>query len=53
MTHARYIRQLHRINRVLAPLIDLVFAVTIATLVFLGIGFFYDTLLPWMARLAH
>lgn len=53
MNHSHYLRRLHRLNRILTPVTDLVFAVTIVTLVFLGIGFFYDTVLPWMSRLAH
>ena len=46
-------RRLHTLNRILTPVVDLVFAVTVVTAVFLGIGFFYETVLPFMASLAR
>ena len=53
MTHSHYLRRLHRLNRILTPIVDLVFALAVATAMFLGIGFFYEVALPWMATLAR
>ena len=42
-------RVIHILNRLLAPVVDLAFVLVVVALVFFGIGWFYDTVLPWMA----
>jgi hypothetical protein len=46
-------RTLHVLNRLLTPVVDLVFVVTVVTGIFLGIGWFYDVVIPWVVALTH
>jgi hypothetical protein len=46
-------RRLHTLNRILTPVVDLVFVITVVTAVFLGIGWFYEVFIPFVERLAR
>ena len=47
------LRRLHTLNRIQTPVVALVFALTIATAAFLGIGWFYEVFLPFIASLVR